>query len=125
MVLEMARPPHPIDDRAEVFPLCGLCGALAGADHWTDAAVTDGGTRSQRRQLRNRVANEVLAYYGLSLREAPGGSSLLRNRTGQAALVAHLGALWPAAERLAKRPLDPLDPDLIAALTRHGADTWV
>jgi hypothetical protein len=105
--------------------LCGLCGALAGADHWTDAAMTDGGTRSQRRQLRNRVANEVLAYYGLSLKEAPGGSSLLQNRTGQMALVPHLGGLWPAAERLAKRPLDPLDPDLIAALTRHGAKARV
>ena len=105
--------------------MCGLCGVLAGADHWTDAAVTAGGTRSQRRQLRNRLANEVLAYYGLSLKEAVGGSPLLQNRTGQTALVPHLGALWPAAERLAKRPLDPLDPDLIAALTRHGAKARV
>ena len=105
--------------------MCGLCGALAGADHWTDAAVTDAGTRSQRRQLRNRVVNEVLAYYGLSLREPPSGSSMLQNRTGQTALVPHLGALWPAAERLAKRPLDPLDPDLIAALTRQGAKARV
>jgi hypothetical protein len=98
-----------------------LCGALAGADHWADAAVTASGTRSQRRQLRNRVANEVLEYYGLNLRQAPSGSSLLQNRTGQTVLVPHLGALWPAAERLAKRPLDPLDPDLIAALSRQGA----
>jgi hypothetical protein len=36
-----------------------------------------------------------------------------------------LGALWPAAERLAKRPLDPLDPGVIAALTRHGAKARV
>jgi hypothetical protein len=100
--------------------VCGLCGALAGADHWADAAVTAGGTRSQRRQACNRVANEVLAYYGLSLKEAAGGSPLLQNRTGQMALVPHLGAVWPAAERLAKRPLDPLDPDLIEALTRRG-----
>jgi hypothetical protein len=105
--------------------LCGLCGALAGADHWADAAVTASSTRSQRRQLRNRVANNVLAYYGLSLRDSAGGSLLLQNRTGQAALVPHLGALWPAAERLAKRPLDPLDPDLIAALTHHGAKSRV
>jgi hypothetical protein len=99
--------------------LCGLCGAFAGADHWTEAAFRESGTRSQRRQLRNRVANEVLAYYGLSLKEAAGGATILQNRTGQTALVPHLGALWPAAERLAKRPLDPLDPDLIAALARH------
>jgi hypothetical protein len=105
--------------------LCGLCGALASADHWADAAVTAGGTRSQRRQMRNRVANKVLAHYGLSLRGSDGGSLVLQNRTGQTALVPHLGALWPAAERLAKRPLDPLDPDLIAALTRHGAKASV
>jgi hypothetical protein len=75
--------------------------------------------------MHNRVANKVLAYYGLSLRGSDGGRLLLQNRTGQTALVPHLGALWPAAERLAKRPLDPLDPDLIAALTRHGAKASV
>ena len=101
--------------------MCGLCGALAGSDHWSDAAVTAGGTRDQRRQLRNRVAGAVLAHYGLSLREAAAGSPVLQSATGQTALVPHLGALWPAADRLAKRPVDPLDPDLVAALTRRGA----
>jgi hypothetical protein len=101
--------------------VCGLCGVLAGADHWADASVAAGGTRTQRRQLRNRVANEVLAHYGLSLQEAATGTPLLRSRTGQSALVPHLGALWPAAERLARRSLDPLDPDLVADLTRRGA----
>ena len=105
--------------------MCGLCGALAGSDHWSDAAVTAGGTRDQRRQLRNRVAGAVLAHYGLSLREAAGGSPVLQSATGQTVLVPHLGALWPAAERLAKRPVDPLDPDLVAALTRRGAKAGV
>ena len=105
--------------------MCGLCGALAGSDHWSDAAVTAGGTRDQRRQLRNRVAGAVLAHYGLRLREGAGGSSVLQSATGQTALVPHLGALWPAAERLAKRPVDPLDPDLVAALTRRGAKAEV
>ena len=105
--------------------MCGLCGALAGSDHWSDAAVTAGGTRDQRRHSRNRVAGAVLAYYGLSLREAGGGSPVLRSATGQTALVPHLGALWPLAERLAKRPVDPLDPDLVAALTRRGAKAGV
>jgi hypothetical protein len=105
----------------EALPVCGLCGALAGSDHWSDAAVTAGGTRAQRRQLRNRVAGAVLAYYRLSLREAAGGSPVLQSATGQTVLVPHLGALWPAAERLAKRPVDPLDPDLVAALERRTA----
>ena len=104
--------------------MCGLCGALAGSDHWSDAALT-AGPRDQRHYSRNRVAGAVLAYYGLSLREAGGGSPVLRSATGQTALVPHLGALWPAAERLAKRPVDPLDPDLVAALTRRGAKAKV
>ena len=105
--------------------MCGLCGALAGSDHWSEAAVTTGGTRDQRHQLRNRVAGAVLAYYRLSLKEAGGGPAVLQSATGQTALVPHLGALWPAAERLAKRPVDPLDPDLVAALMRRGAKAGV
>jgi hypothetical protein len=31
-------------------------------------------------------------------------------------LVQDLGSLWPAAQRLTGRPLDPLDPALHAAL---------
>jgi len=102
-----------------------LCGALAGSDHWSDATVTAAGTRAQRRQLRNRIASAVLAHYRLTLREAGSGSPVLQSATGQTALVPHLGALWPLAERLAKRPLDPLDPDLVAALAQRGAKATV
>jgi hypothetical protein len=99
---------------------------LAGADHWSDAEDNaTGTTRTQRRQMRNRVANAVLSHYGLKLRETTGGSALLQNRTGGSVLVPHLGALWPAAERLAGRPCDPLDPGLIAALSRPGEPAGV
>jgi hypothetical protein len=75
--------------------------------------------------MRNRVANAVLGHYGLKLTALAGGSSLLQSRTGQTALVPHLGALWPAAERLAGRSCDPLDPGLIAALSRLGESAGV
>ncbi len=94
--------------------MCSLCGVMAGADHWSDAS---GPASGQARQLRTRVANVVLGYYGLDLDDWA-GSLVLRNRTGRSAIVPHLGALWPAAEDLASRPCDPLDPDLIAALER-------
>jgi hypothetical protein len=101
--------------------LCGLCGVLAGAEHWSDAG---GGapetSRTQRRQLRTRMLNSVLGHYGLVLKEAAGGSSILHNRTGRNAIIPHLGALWPTAERLAGRPCDPLDPTLIAALRQRA-----
>ena len=55
---------------------------------------------------------------GLRLSSLAGGSSLLQSRTGRTEIVPHLGALWPAAERLAGRPCDPLDPGLLDALRR-------
>jgi hypothetical protein len=100
--------------------MCGLCGVLAGADHWSDTAATpENSTPSQLRQLRTRLANKVLAHYNLKLTDAPGGL-VLRSATGQSALVAHLGTLWTAAERIQGKPLDPLDGELIAALGREG-----
>jgi len=94
--------------------MCSLCGVLAGADHWTDAG---GAASGQARQVRTRVANAVLDHYGLRLDEWAGGL-VLRNRTGRSAILPHLGALWPAAEDLAGRTCDPLDPALLAALDR-------
>lgn len=94
--------------------MCGLCRVLAGADHWTDAS---GPPSAQARHVRTRVAGAVLDHYGLRLDDWA-GSLVLRDRTGRSAIVPHLGALWPAAEDLAGRACDPLDPELLAALDR-------
>jgi len=108
--------------------MCGLCGVLGGADHWTEGAAAApqptaaGMTAAQARRLRARVASRVLAHYGLKLEDWTAGAFVLRGRTGQTAMVAHLGALWPAAERLAGRPCDPLDPELIRHLGRAEPD---
>ena len=59
----------------------------------------------------------VLAHFGLSV-EAWAGSYVVRDRKGAAAVVTDLGGLWAEAERLAGRPLDPLDPGLVEALSR-------
>jgi hypothetical protein len=100
--------------------MCGLCGVLANADHWSDSATSsDGPTPGAMRQLRTRLANRVLAHYGLKLSDTA-GSLLLQSATGQTALLPHLGALWPAADRLARQSCDPLDPELIASLNRFS-----
>lgn len=100
--------------------MCGLCGALGGADHWAEPAAgapgAAGATHRQVRQLRARLANRVLGHYHLRLEDWAGSRYLLRSRTGSTAIIPHLGALWPAAERLAGRPCDPLDPGLLKAL---------
>jgi hypothetical protein len=101
--------------------MCGLCGILASADHWADTAANpEGSTPTRLRQLRARIANRVLSHYGLKLNDAA-GSMALQSATGRTALVPHLGALWPAADRLTKKPCDPLDPELISALLRDIA----
>jgi hypothetical protein len=58
----------------------------------------------------------VLAHFGLRLSDWSGRVYLLSDRKGRSVVVSDLGVLWVEAERLAGRPLDPLDPALVAAL---------
>jgi hypothetical protein len=105
--------------------MCALCGVLGGADHWTDAAARPGvysrmaDPLQRRRERARRVAavNRVLAHYHMQLADWQGTSFLLSTATGKTALVDNLAHLWAAAEQLAGRPCDPLDPALLARLT--------
>jgi hypothetical protein len=90
--------------------MCVLCNVL-GSEHW---AEQQGGRRE--RVLRVRLVNRVLAFYGLRLDDWSGRVWVLRDAKGRTAVVADLGSLWSEAERLAGRKLDPLDPELVAAL---------
>lgn len=90
--------------------MCSLCNALL-SEHW---AEQEGGRRG--RVFRVKLLNRVLGFYGLRLDDWSGRVWTLRDRKGRAAVVADLGALWIEAERLAGRPLDPLDPELVASL---------
>jgi hypothetical protein len=103
--------------------MCGLCGVLGSEAHWTDAAARPGAflgrtemTRRQERFARIALANRILRHYGLKLGDFEGQSYVLRSATGRQELVPHLAGMWAAAERLAGRPCDPLDPELIAVL---------
>jgi hypothetical protein len=92
------------------YDMCALCGVLL-EEHW---AERDGGRRG--RTLRVALLNRVLGHFGLRLDDWSGRVYVLRDRKGRSAVVDNLGVLWVEAERLAGRKLDPLDPDLIAAL---------
>jgi hypothetical protein len=105
--------------------MCGLCGIFGVADHWTDGAGLDAdrGSASRRadRQHRVRIANAVLGLFGLRLSEWMSRLTLT-SRTGRTEIVDHLGAVWPAAERVAGRALDPLDPAFIARVEQLRPD---
>jgi hypothetical protein len=105
--------------------VCVLCGEFVYRIHWTDRHVEDrvGENRSdyyryRRRDRLHRVAvtNEVLRFYGLKVQDWSGSKYVLRDEKGRSELVQDLGSLWPVAQKLAGRPLDPLDPTLQAAL---------
>ncbi|MGH6899366.1 MAG: hypothetical protein ACREJ5_22920 [Geminicoccaceae bacterium] len=107
--------------------MCSLCGVLGAEDHWTDASArpqTFGGTPARRTRRQERferiaLANRILWHYRLALGDFEGQSYVLRSATGRQELVPDLVGLWRAAEKLAGRSCDPLDPDLIAALEDH------
>jgi hypothetical protein len=112
--------------------MCVLCGQdFVAQVHWTDRHIEDRARASgragdpgeyQRDRRRDRahrtvLTNEVLRHYGLRVEDWSGSKYVLRDRKGGTELIQHLGALWPAAAKLAGRPLDPLDPGLREALS--------
>jgi hypothetical protein len=110
--------------------VCVLCGEFVSQLHWTDRHIEDkaratGATgassrgdyhhaRRRERFHRAKVTNEVLRHYGLKISDWAGSKYVLRDGKGRSELVQDLGSLWPAAQKLARRPLDPLDPALHA-----------
>lgn len=109
--------------------MCALCGVFLTETHWTDARVFAGpggvtgavsGARTRRHERLHRVtlANRILKQRGLKLTDWNGSAYLLGNQTGQTAIVTSVAAVWPAAERLGKQPIDPLDEQLIEVLER-------
>lgn len=92
--------------------MCSLCGTL-GQPHWAEV-----GSGRRARTERVVLVNRVLGHFGLKLDDWGGRVYVLRDRKGRAEVVGDLGALWSTAERLAGRPLDPLDPRLLTALRR-------
>jgi hypothetical protein len=109
--------------------MCSLCGVLGGNEHWADAVARPGvytrnaSTIERRRERTNRVriANRVLTQFGVAISDWRGTAFLLSTRTGKTEIIADLGHLWPATERLTGRVCDPLAPPLIESLERsHG-----
>jgi hypothetical protein len=117
--------------------MCVLCGQdFVAQVHWTDWHIEnrarasghgDAPVEYQRDRRRDRgrrtaLTNEVLRHYGLRVEDWGGSKYVLRDRKGRTELVQHLGALWPAAAKLAGQTLDPLDPNLIEALSPARKD---
>ena len=94
--------------------MCALCGLLQ-TSHWAESGET-----RRARVFRVQLLNRILDHYGLQLDDWSGSVYMLRDRKGGTCVVADIGSLWTAAEDLAGRPLDPLEPALVAALAARG-----
>ncbi len=109
--------------------MCVLCSqSLFVEDHWADRkqdagepVATGGSDRERHRrrdwQYRAQLLNHILSYYGLSLDNWQNRHYVLSDRKGRSEMVTDLGALWPVAAQFLGRPLDPLDPQLMEALS--------
>jgi hypothetical protein len=113
--------------------MCVLCGEFVMQVHWTDrkfdgndSTVVVGDTQLRSRQRdrlhRTRLANQILRHYGLKLEDWSGSKYLLSDRKGSSEVVHDLGSLWPAAEKMVRSRLDPLDPSFIETLLQDQHD---
>jgi hypothetical protein len=106
--------------------MCSLCGVLGGNEHWADAVARPGVwtrnvnlvERRRERTRRVRIANRVLAQFGMTVADWHGTALLLSTRTGATEIIPDLGHLWPAAERLSGRVCDPLAVPVLERLER-------
>ncbi len=109
--------------------MCSLCGVLGGGEHWADAIARPGVftraadpvARRRERSGRLRIANRVLRPFGMTVSDWQGSAFLLSTRTGKTEIIADLGHLWPAAERLSGRVCDPLALPVIEHLEQRDA----
>jgi hypothetical protein len=100
--------------------MCGLCGVLGASAHWSEGVP---GSRPPRQERLLRLAriNRILRHYRLRLDDVHGAAFVLSTATGRQEMVAGLDSLWVQAARLLGRPLDPLDPALLASLDAENA----
>ncbi len=101
--------------------MCALCGVLGGKDHWTEplhregnyVRFSDPAARRRERARRIAEANVIVGQFGLTLSDWQADAYVLATRTGKSEIVVDLAALWPTAEKLAGRRIDPLDPSTL------------
>lgn len=103
--------------------MCALCAVLGRANHWADAAgraefswLGNKITRRSERSRRVALCKLLLGHYGLDLDDVGGTSYVVSNHAGRAEEAFRLPEIWTVAARLAGRPCDPLDPELIKVL---------
>lgn len=110
--------------------MCGFCAFVSGMPHWTESG-SDAATgipidsREQRleRIFRVSLVNMLLEGHGCTVDDWSLDQYIVRSRTGRSELVAALPQVWRTVEEIAGRPVDPLDPALLARLGAQAIRT--
>ncbi|WP_159392794.1 hypothetical protein [Methylobacterium sp. C1] len=102
--------------------MCGLWGGMA---HWSNASSLPGRARASGQPIALRLAqardlSEVAAHRGVSVRDWMHSSWILETQSGASLIAESLPQVWEGIERLAGKPLDPLEPAFIAHLENAG-----
>ena len=99
--------------------MCASCGYPSRPGHWTEAGAADAHERLRARFRRAEVLKRVLNPYGLTAHdggEVPGVQ--VGTLSGNQTIALDLAEVWTVAERLAGRPIDPLDPRFIGEVAK-------
>src|SRR3954453_21644986 len=96
--------------------MCVLCGAFGGNDHWSDRAepFSAGRTRRAEGLARVQAANAILGAFAMKLDDWQCTPCILATAPGRRELADPPPQVWAMAYGILGRPIDPLDPDLIA-----------
>jgi len=79
--------------------------------------------RASVRARRRAMLDQIMRAHGLDYSDDPSGvTALISNRKGSVEVAGGLGEVWVAGERLAGRPLDPLDSQLLKRLAPSVED---
>ncbi len=100
--------------------MCGFCAVFAGSPHWADGPspeLPDAHTRHLVRQRRLKLVNTLIALHGCTAEDWGGGQYIVRSQRGRTEIVGTLPAVWALVEQISGRPLDPLAPGTLNALT--------
>lgn len=103
--------------------MCSSCGYPAAPGHWTEAGEDTPRDRLRARYRRTHVLQSILPGFGLTAHDGalvPGIH--LATLSGGQTIVPDLEQVWIAAEQMAGRAFDPLDPRFLDANDGESKD---
>ena len=95
--------------------MCGFCGIWGAKNHWSLKSANPSvfAPQSSTDRMRERYAqcailNETLRRFHVKVRDWGGTQWIVEHVGNGSEIVDSIAAVWPAAEKLSKRRIDPL-----------------